>query len=173
MLFVVFAARADARRSKASPVAALEGVSAAARAVQGAAAEAPADTAAEERRERGGRHATAAPARARQALVSAGVLRLRRGRPARPFKPLLDVDSELEGPRFDELELTGIFTGEDGDGMVVVEDARRKGYFLKRGDLVGKATLVDIGADEATFEVRDYGISRRETLKLQRPEETP
>jgi hypothetical protein len=89
-----------------------------------------------------------------------------------PFKPLLDLDSDLQGPRFEELVLTGIFKGDDGDGMVVVEDAR-KGYFLKRGDVVGKATLVDFDDEQAVFDVRDYGISRRETLKLQRPEETP
>lgn len=89
-----------------------------------------------------------------------------------PFKPLLDLDSDLQGPRFEELVLTGIFKGEDGDGMVVVEDAR-KGYFLKRDDVVGKATLVAFDDEQAVFDVRDYGISRRETLKLQRPEETP
>ncbi len=169
VLFVVFAAQADARRSQESPVVA----AGAARAVQGVAAGAPADTAA--------RAADSAVAGTRlpppQELAKLSYQREffdydaadRRD----PFKPLMDVDSDLEGPRFDELELTGIFTGDEGDGMVVVEDARRKGYFLKRGDLVGKATLVDIGADQATFDVRDYGISRRETLKLQRPEETP
>ena len=88
-----------------------------------------------------------------------------------PFQPLLDVDLDTEGPRFDELVLTGLFVDADGAGMVVVEDAARKGYFLKLGDVVGKATLVQILPDEAVFDVRDFGISRRETLKLQRPEE--
>ncbi len=90
-----------------------------------------------------------------------------------PFEPLLDVEDALGGPRFDELVLTGVFRGEEGGGMVVVEDASRKGYFLKPGDAVGKATLVEIGTDAAAFDVRDFGISRRETLTLQRPEEIP
>ncbi|MFN2433185.1 MAG: hypothetical protein ABR599_10300 [Gemmatimonadota bacterium] len=88
-----------------------------------------------------------------------------------PFQPLLDVDLRAEGPRFDELVLTGLFAGAGGQGMVVVEDADRKGYFLELGDVLGKATLVQILRDEAVFDVRDFGISRRETLKLQRPEE--
>jgi hypothetical protein len=89
-----------------------------------------------------------------------------------PFQPLLDVDVGIAGPRFDELVLTGLFVGENGDGMVVVEDADRKGYFLKLGDVVGRATLVEIHQDLAVFDVRDFGITRRETLKLQRQEET-
>ena len=89
-----------------------------------------------------------------------------------PFEPLLDVDVSLAAPRFDELALTGVFLGEGG-GMVVVEDADRKGYFLRQGESLGRATLVQILPDQATFDVRDFGISRRESLKLQRPEETP
>lgn len=88
-----------------------------------------------------------------------------------PFQPLLDIQLDTEGPRFDELVLTGLFLGDGGEGMVVVEDANRIGYFLKPGDVVGKATLVQILPDEAVFDVRDFGISRRETLKLQRSEE--
>jgi hypothetical protein len=170
VLFVVLAARADARRSQASPVAsaqaarALQGVAAVA-AVDSAAAQAPGDSAAPER--------LPAPQELARLTYQREFFDYDAANRRDPFRPLLDIDAELAGPRFDELELTGLFTGEDGDAMVVVEDARRKGYFLKRGDLVGKATLVDIGADEATFEVRDYGVSRRETLKLQRPEETP
>ena len=88
-----------------------------------------------------------------------------------PFEPLLDVDLEAGGPRFDELVLTGLFLGEGG-GMVVVEDAQRRGYFLKLGDVVGKATLVDIQPDVAVFELREFGISRRESLQLERREGT-
>jgi hypothetical protein len=89
-----------------------------------------------------------------------------------PFKPLLEMDVAPEGPRFDELTLTGLFVGKNGSGMVVVEDAKRKGYFLKPGDTVGKARLVEIHPDLAVFDVQDYGVSRRETLKLERSEET-
>ncbi|MBA2566086.1 MAG: hypothetical protein H0V09_11795 [Gemmatimonadetes bacterium] len=89
-----------------------------------------------------------------------------------PFRPLMEVDADLDGPRFDELVLTGVFLGDGGSGMVVVEDATRRGYFLKPGNVVGKATLVQILPDQALFDVRDFGISRRETLKLQRSQET-
>ena len=81
-----------------------------------------------------------------------------------PFEPLLDVDVPLEGPRFDELALTGVFLDEEGSGMVVVEDSDRKGYFLRVGDSVGKATLIAIDPDEAVFDVRDFRVTRRETL---------
>jgi hypothetical protein len=169
LLVVVVSTRADARRSQASPV----GSAQAARSLQGVAAVAAVDTTAQAK----GDSATAERLPAPQELAKLTYQReffdYDAANRRDPFKPLLDVDTEIEGPRFDELELTGLFTGEDGDAMVVVEDARRKGYFLKRGDLVGKATLVDIGADDATFDVRDYGVSRRATLKLQRPEETP
>jgi hypothetical protein len=166
MVFALFASQADARRAQEHPALATLAARAAA-----AAKAAPADTT--------GRTPDTSAA-GQPAPQEPATLPYQReffdydatGR-RDPFKPLLDVDSELQGPRFDELALTGIFKGEDGEGMVVVEDSRRKGYFLKRGDLVGKATLIDIGSEEAVFEVRDYGISRRETLKLQRPEETP
>jgi hypothetical protein len=88
-----------------------------------------------------------------------------------PFQPLLDLDLRDEGPRFDTLVLTGIFVGDGGPGMVVVEDEQRKGYFLKPGDRVGRASLVEIRSDHAVFDVHDFGVSRRDTLRLQRPED--
>ncbi|HEY7530303.1 MAG TPA: hypothetical protein VIC56_06470 [Gemmatimonadota bacterium] len=89
-----------------------------------------------------------------------------------PFQPLLDLDLRDEGPRFDTLVLTGIFVGDGGPGMVVVEDETRKGYFLKPGDRVGRASLVEIRPDHAVFDVHDFGVSRRDTLRLQRPEDS-
>jgi hypothetical protein len=89
-----------------------------------------------------------------------------------PFQPLLELDLRGDGPRFDTLVLTGIFVGEGGPGMVVVEDEERKGYFLTPGDTVGRASLVEIRDDHAVFDVRDFGVSRRDTLKLQRPEDS-
>ncbi|HET9333692.1 MAG TPA: hypothetical protein VFQ21_08930 [Gemmatimonadota bacterium] len=90
-----------------------------------------------------------------------------------PFAPLTvggDIDS---GPRFETLRLTGVFLGAPGNSLVVLEDPTRRGHFLRVGERLGQARLIQIMPDGAAFEVEEYGIGRREVLRLERSEENP
>lgn len=88
-----------------------------------------------------------------------------------PFIPLNDdrFDSE-SGPRFEELTVTGVFVGAPGNSLVVLEDRSRKGHFLRIGQSIGGAHLIEILPDAAVFEIREYGAARREILRLERRE---
>ena len=90
-----------------------------------------------------------------------------------PFDPLTvggDIDT---GPRFETLRLTGVFLGAPGNSLVVLEDPTRRGHFLRVGERLGQARLIQIMPDGAAFEVEEYGIGRREVLRLERSEENP
>ncbi|HEY7470759.1 MAG TPA: hypothetical protein VIE68_00260 [Gemmatimonadota bacterium] len=90
-----------------------------------------------------------------------------------PFDPLTiegSIDSE---PRFETLRLTGVFLGAPGNSLVVLEDPSRRGHFLRVGDRIGGARLIQIMPDAAVFEVEEYGTARREVLRLERSEERP
>lgn len=90
-----------------------------------------------------------------------------------PFDPLT-VAGELDtGPRFETLRLTGVFLGAPGNSLVVLEDPTRRGHFLRVGERLGQARLIQIMPDGAVFEVEEYGIGRREVLRLERSEENP
>lgn len=88
-----------------------------------------------------------------------------------PFIPLNDdrIDSEA-GPRFEDLTLTGVFVGTPGNSLVVLEDRSRRGHFLRIGESIGGAHLIEILPDAAVFEIREYGAARREILRLERHE---
>ncbi|MGH7570272.1 MAG: hypothetical protein ACREMK_00315 [Gemmatimonadota bacterium] len=85
-----------------------------------------------------------------------------------PFLPLTGTyASEADGaPRLEQLELTGIFMGAPGNSLVVLEDHARRGHFVRVGESLGNARLLEILPDQAVFEVDDYGILRRDTLRL-------
>lgn len=86
-----------------------------------------------------------------------------------PFVPLVSVDGQdAEGPRFDRLTLTGIFLGAPGNSLVVLEDPMRRGHFVRAGEVIGNARLLEIGSQSAVFEVEDFGVARRVTLRLER-----
>lgn len=91
-----------------------------------------------------------------------------------PFQPLLGVSEGDEGrpPRLDQLVLTGIFQGAPGNSLAVLEDPARRGHFLRVGESLGQARLLAILPDAAVFEVDDYGIVRRDTLRLE-PDRIP
>jgi hypothetical protein len=90
-----------------------------------------------------------------------------------PFDPLT-LAGELEsGPRFETLRLTGVFLGSPGNSLVVLEDPTRRGHFLRVGERLGEARLVQILPESAVFEVEEYGTARREVLRLERNEENP
>jgi len=86
-----------------------------------------------------------------------------------PFIPL-NHDRFDSGPRFEELTLTGVFLGTPGNSLVVLEDRSRRGHFLRIGESIGGAHLIEILPDAAVFEIREYGAARREILRLERHE---
>lgn len=86
-----------------------------------------------------------------------------------PFEPLIGASEtgEARPPRLDQLVLTGLFQGAPGNSLVVLEDPARRGHFLRVGESLGHARLLAILPDGAVFEVDDYGIVRRDTLRLE------
>lgn len=89
-----------------------------------------------------------------------------------PFAPLYgDAVPGGSGPRFETLEITGIFLGSGTNSLVVLEDPTHRGYFVRLGQQIGNARLVEIMPKAAVFEVREYGASRRIVLQLERTQE--
>ena len=109
-------------------------------------------------------------------VVSTGTAVYDEGGRRDPFVPLtarLAGDTE-EGPRFDSLRLTGVFLGTPGSSLVVLEDPAKRGYFLRVGERIGNAVLIEIRPRSAVFEIREYGAVRRQILELlERSEGTP
>lgn len=90
-----------------------------------------------------------------------------------PFVPLTVGLDPTEGPRFETLRLTGVFVGTPGTSLVVLEDPARRGHFVRLGERVGNARLVEIRPRSAVFEIEEYGAVRREILELERSKERP
>lgn len=90
-----------------------------------------------------------------------------------PFVPLTAGLSPEEGPRFDSLKLTGVFLGTPGNSLVVLEDPANRGHFVRVGQRVGNARLIEVRPRSAVFQVTEFGTVRREVLELERPEERP
>ena len=90
-----------------------------------------------------------------------------------PFVPLTAELGESEGPRFDSLRLTGVFLGTPGNSLVVLEDPARRGHFLRVGQSIGNARLIEIRPQSAVFQITEYGTTRRKVLELERTEEQP
>lgn len=82
-----------------------------------------------------------------------------------PFRPL-EAGDEL-GPRFEDLQLSGIIYSPDAGSVVVLVDrSTQRRYRVWEGDMVGGAQLLDVTPDEAIFVVTVFGVSRQETLRL-------
>jgi hypothetical protein len=82
-----------------------------------------------------------------------------------PFRPL-EAGDEL-GPRFEDLELSGIiYSTEEGSLVVLVDRSTQRRYRVWEGDIVGGAQLLDVTPNEAVFVVTVFGVSRQETLSL-------
>lgn len=91
-----------------------------------------------------------------------------------PFEPMYSERAAVEetGPRFDSLTLTGVFLGSGANSLAVLEDLTHRGYFVRLGQQIGNARLVEILPQAAVFEVTEYGASRRVVLRLERTEES-
>ncbi len=82
-----------------------------------------------------------------------------------PFKSLASDDAM--GPLFDELKLRMIiFVEKPGQSVALVMDGAKKSYRLRKGDVVGNATVLDITPEHVVFSVEDFGNRRQETLEL-------
>lgn len=82
-----------------------------------------------------------------------------------PFRPL-EAGDEI-GPRFEDLELSGIiYSPEAGSVVVLVDRSTQRRYRVWEGDMVGGAQLLDVTPNEAIFVVTVFGVSRQETLRL-------
>jgi type II secretory pathway component PulC len=82
-----------------------------------------------------------------------------------PFRPL-EAGDEI-GPRFEDLELSGIiYSPEAGSVVVLVDRSTQRRYRVWEGDIVGGAQLLDVTPNEAIFVVTVFGVSRQETLRL-------
>ncbi|MFQ5890051.1 MAG: hypothetical protein ACE5JR_08355 [Gemmatimonadota bacterium] len=89
-----------------------------------------------------------------------------------PFVPL--TAGEGLGPRFDDLELTGvIYSPSAGSVAVLVDRATLKRYRAREGDSLGDARLLAIRETEVDFLVSGFGVSRRETLRVKKQEQEP
>lgn len=83
-----------------------------------------------------------------------------------PFRPLTGRDDA--GPVFQDLKLKVILyiQGNPARSVASIEDGNRKIYRVRRGDVIGNATVVDIGPQRVLFSVEDFGIRRQEVLQL-------
>ncbi|HUP19387.1 MAG TPA: hypothetical protein VM778_05465 [Gemmatimonadota bacterium] len=107
-------------------------------------------------------------------VVSAGTAVYDDGGRRDPFVPLIvELEPFAQGPRFESLRLTGVFLGAPSSSLVVLEDPAKRGYFVRVGEQIGNAVLIEIRPRSAVFEIREYGAVRREVLELRARESTP
>ncbi len=86
-----------------------------------------------------------------------------------PFRPLTEGGS---GPMFQDLKLRMIlYSNVPGQSLVVLADANRRVYRLRRGESIGNITVLQISADSVVFAVEDFGVRRQEVLSV-KPENT-
>jgi hypothetical protein len=83
-----------------------------------------------------------------------------------PFLPL--VGRNAAGPQFQDLQLRMIIFSAESPARSVasIVDATKKVYRVRRGDVVGNATVLDVGPRRVLFSVEDFGIRRQEVLEL-------
>ena len=82
-----------------------------------------------------------------------------------PFKSL--SDEEHMGPLFDDLTLRMIIhSPRPGQSVALLADGAKKVYRLRKGDIIGNATVLDIEPTRVHFAVEDYGNRRQEMLEL-------
>jgi hypothetical protein len=82
-----------------------------------------------------------------------------------PFRSLADQQSL--GPLFDDLKLRMIIHSPlPNQSVALLADGASKIYRLRRGDMIGNATVIDITATKVTFTVDDFGNRRQEVLDI-------
>lgn len=82
-----------------------------------------------------------------------------------PFKPL--TSREGMGPMYSDLSLRMIiYSDSPSESVAVLADGGRKIFRVRRGEVVGNATVVDIGPSRVVFTVEDFGVRRQEIMDL-------
>lgn len=83
-----------------------------------------------------------------------------------PFRPL--TGREDVGPMFQDLKLKVILylQGNPARSVASIQDGNRKLHRVRRGDVIGNATVLDIGPQRVLFSVEDFGLRRQEVLQL-------
>jgi hypothetical protein len=112
------------------------------------------------------------PTRAReiQLVFEREVFRYPMGSRRDPFKSL--ADEENMGPLFDDLTLRMIIhSPRPGQSVALLADGTKKVYRLRKGEIIGNATVLDIEPTRVHFAVEDYGNRRQETLDLKANEQ--
>lgn len=84
-----------------------------------------------------------------------------------PFVPLTSADQT--GPRFETLDLRGIIYSPDPrSSVVLLGETGGRIHRARVGDVVGNATVIEIGPLRVVFAVENFGSIRQEMLELQR-----
>lgn len=93
-----------------------------------------------------------------------------RGARPDPFRSLLSTE-EL-GYRFEDMRLTGVIYSPNSRVSVAVltEAVSKKRFRLKVGERVGGITVAAIYPKRVDVVVNEFGVVRRETLELRRPD---
>ena len=87
-----------------------------------------------------------------------------------PFRSLANDDGM--GPLFDDLKLRMIIHSDrPGQSVALLVDGAKKVYRLRKGDVVGNATVLEITPSRVTFAVEDFGNRRQEVLDLKNQKE--
>lgn len=87
-----------------------------------------------------------------------------------PFAPL--TAGEEIGPRFADLELSGLIYAPDVGSVAVLTDrTTQRRYRVREGDWLGDARVDRIRADEVAFTVAGFGLSRTEVLRVAREDQ--
>jgi len=89
-----------------------------------------------------------------------------------PFRSLAAEAGLL--PLFDDLRLRMIiYSDRPGQSIALIVDGTKKIYRVRKGDVIGNATVLDITAEQVHFSVNDFGNQRQEVLDLkqQNPKE--
>lgn len=88
-----------------------------------------------------------------------------------PFESLLD-QANL-GPELPDLTLVGVsvdLAAASRNVAVLRERVTDRRYILQEGDRLGRLQVLAIREGQVTFLVDDFGVQRRETLALRKPE---
>ena len=85
-----------------------------------------------------------------------------------PFQPL--TDDPGTGPRFEDLVLLGVISGNSAESSVALVSVGGSGQAerLRIGDTVGNVRVVDMGEREIVVEVEEFGAIQERTLRVQR-----
>jgi len=87
-----------------------------------------------------------------------------------PFLPL-NAGQQL-GPRFEDLAVSGIlFSPSIGSVATLTDGSTGKRYRARVGDQFGEIRVAEIRKEEVVFVITSFGISRRESLRVNKDKE--